>query len=82
MLETIVVVVFVGFGIALEVLLFAVLQPRRSCAECNAALPKFRRPRSWRQMMRGGTTCLCGAELDRRGKVRWGGAGGTGRAGG
>ena len=70
MFQALVMIIFVIFGIALEVLLFAVLQPKRSCYNCGASLPKVRRPHSWHQMMRGGTTCECGAELDRRGNPR------------
>jgi hypothetical protein len=35
-----------------------------SCPRCNAVLPQVRKPRSRKQAMWGGWTCLnCGAEL-------------------
>ncbi len=42
-----------------------------ACPSCNEDLPQHRRPKSLRQVFLGGWTCsACGAELDRRGRLR------------
>lgn len=41
------------------------------CARCGAEQPAVRRPANAQQALWGGYTCAkCGAELDRRGRVR------------
>ena len=58
-----------GVAGGLGVLLLALLGPKRVCPDCGDALPKFRRPRNWRQRLWGGWTCPnCGCEVDRKGK--------------
>ena len=39
------------------------------CLKCNTKQPKVRKPKNWRQVLWGGSTCEnCGIELDRFGK--------------
>jgi len=53
------------------VFLIILLAPRRYCPRCDALLPRFRRPESWKQAFFGGQTCpTCHAMLDRRGRAR------------
>lgn len=42
---------------------------RVNCPECNAPLPRFRRPKNDRQRMWGGWTCaFCQTEIDKMGQ--------------
>jgi hypothetical protein len=42
------------------------LSADNKCPSCGTALPAFRRPKNFRQMMWGGWTCeKCGAEFDK-----------------
>jgi hypothetical protein len=53
------------------VLLIGLLAPRRHCPKCEAVLPRFRKPKSWRQALFGGQHCAaCHVTLDRHGRVR------------
>lgn len=65
-----------GISIAVAVSLLMVaaartrdeINERGGCPACGTAVPKFRRPTSWRQAMWGGWTCnSCGTEMDRKG---------------
>lgn len=39
------------------------------CHICNTKLPVFRKPTSFRQMLKGGWTCpKCGTEVDKHGE--------------
>ena len=41
------------------------------CPECNAAQPKFRKPKNLNQMLWGGLTCEdCGTEMDKWGREK------------
>jgi hypothetical protein len=52
------------------VLLFAAMSSGRSCPNCDAKLPVFRKPTSLRQMLWGGWTCeVCKTEVDRSGHL-------------
>ena len=67
--EMILIIMGAAIGAVIFVLILALLQPRRKCPECGAYLPKFRKPQSKEQALRGGTTCLnCGCEVDRKGE--------------
>ena len=41
-----------------------------TCPSCGADLPSHRKPASVRQALLGGWTCSCGAELDRKARLR------------
>jgi hypothetical protein len=58
-----------GFAGGFAVALLAVVLPKRSCERCDAQLPRMRKPTNKREALRGGYTCTCGAQLDRRGRV-------------
>ena len=56
-------------GIFVVLLCLILLQPQRVCPDCGKLLPKFRRPKSAREMWKGGWTCPnCGCEVDRKGR--------------
>jgi hypothetical protein len=61
-----------GALVGLVLVVIALLQKPKRCAECGAPVPKVRTPANRRQMLWGGWTCReCGCEMDRRGrKVR------------
>ena len=55
------------------IIIWVLIQPSIICPDCNESLPKFRKPQSKRQVMRGGITCRkCGCEVDRKGKKLFG----------
>lgn len=59
----------VGAAVGLLVVLVLLLLPAKRCPECQAPLPKFRAPQSFRQWLRGGWTCRsCGCDIDRKGR--------------
>lgn len=59
-----------GVAGGLGVLLVALLMPRRSCPECNTALPRFRKPANGRKAVLGGWTCgSCAARVGRDGTL-------------
>jgi hypothetical protein len=59
----------IGAVAAAVVLLATALLPAKKCPACATALPKFRRPQSGRQALRGGWTCpKCGIQIDRKGR--------------
>jgi hypothetical protein len=53
---------------AIVVLLLLIRQKPQTCSACGATLPQLRRPTNLRQLLWGGWTCKCGAELDRAGR--------------
>jgi len=60
----------VGGIVGLVLLVVALLQKPRPCAECGAPAPKIRKPANRRQTLWGGWTCPeCGYEMDRRGRT-------------
>ena len=69
--------IFGGIGGGVSVLLFNLSRPRRYCPRCDMVLPRFRIPRSLRQLWFGGWTCpYCGCEVDKLGnEIRMGQAG-------
>jgi ssDNA-binding Zn-finger/Zn-ribbon topoisomerase 1 len=43
--------------------------PERHCPDCDAPLPRIRKPANLRQLLWGGNTCpQCGCEVNRNGK--------------
>ena len=51
------------------VLLVAFLMPVPKCPNCGEQLPRFRKPASGGQALKGGWTCpKCGCDVDRRGR--------------
>lgn len=52
------------------VFLIILLAPRKYCPKCDADLPRFRRPESWKHVFGGQTCPTCHAMLDRRGRAR------------
>ena len=38
-----------------------------ACPECGSIQPKIRKPQNLRQTLWGGSTCVCGCELDKYG---------------
>jgi hypothetical protein len=61
--------IFVGILTVVFILIWALLKPSVKCPDCGEPLPKFRKPKSRRQALLGGTTCkACGCEVDRKGR--------------
>lgn len=59
-----------GIGAAVVLLLFAMSRKPVKCPSCGREQPKMRTPTSMNQAMWGGSTCVCGAEMDARGKLK------------
>lgn len=57
-----------GVAGGVTVLGIALFGPKRKCPDCDAPLPKFRKPADRKQAMRGGWKCAqCGCRVDRKG---------------
>ena len=55
--------------VAATLLILTTLTPRKTCPKCKQLLPRFRKPDSVKQMIKGGWTCpTCETEIDRRGQ--------------
>lgn len=59
-----------GIGAAVVLLLFVMSRKPVKCPSCGREQPKMRTPTSMSQAMWGGYTCVCGAEMDARGKLK------------
>jgi RNase P subunit RPR2 len=60
-----------GASGGLAVLLLGVFMRRRFCPNCKTALPRLRKPSSFRQAMLGGWTCpSCNASITLNGAVQ------------
>jgi transposase-like protein len=61
--------IVVVITVLVVVVVFGPLSQPRHCPKCEAPMPRFRIPTSFRQMFLGGWTCPnCGCEIDRSGK--------------
>jgi len=59
-----------GLAGLLGVLIWVLVQPERHCPRCLHHLPKWRRPRSVREMFLGGWHCPgCSARISRNGQL-------------
>ena len=61
-------------GVATTMILFWIIIKNQSplaCPNCDQEQPKFRKPKTFHQLMWGGNTCkACGTEIDRNGQLR------------
>jgi len=60
-----------GLAGGAAVLAWVLLGAPRTCPDCGTHLPKFRKPETAEQRLRGGWTCPnCKCDIDRRGNKR------------
>ncbi|MEO8002015.1 MAG: hypothetical protein ABI644_09065 [Arenimonas sp.] len=59
-----------GLAGGLAVVIYGILQPRKTCPKCNQLLPMMRKPKTAREAVLGGWHCpKCNAKIDRKGAL-------------